>query len=168
MFEESSKANLIARIEAYREINKLESIESLSFVLESYWCGLPENAGNCVPVEVKRGVLGYLKGGVALVKQMMYKSFARQEVADARSVQCSTCEFNVFPDKTGFIAWSDKIAEASVGERRSIKHDELGNCAVCSCPLRAKVFYNGVVDIQPEWAEKFNKVNCWQRDLRKV
>lgn len=165
-FEEPTKEALITRINSYRAQNNLEAIEALPFVLESYWCGLPENAYKCVPVEVTpRGMLGYIKGGVALLKNLWYGKFASKSVADVRSGQCSECQFNVFPDRNGFIKWSDDIAVASVGERRSSNHDKLGICAVCSCPLRAKVFYTGKVENNPEWRSKFESVKCWQLEL---
>lgn len=95
----------------------------------------------------------------------MYKQFASQEVADSRSEYCVKCPFNVFPDKDSFISWSNDIAVATIGERKSKKHDELGQCAVCSCPLKAKVFYVGNVDRNPEWVDKMEAVGCWQLNL---
>lgn len=159
---------MIDRINSYRKQNNLEKIEHLGFVLESYWCTLPENFGKCVNVETPpRGTWGYLKGGIALLKTMLYKSFAHQQVADERSRQCSTCKYNVFPDKGEFVRWSNKIAEASTEGRRSVAHEELGQCAVCSCPLRAKVFYNEPIEIEEEWEAPMKEVDCWQLKVRK-
>lgn len=165
LFKEKNKQDLINRITIYRSQNNLEEIEQLSFVLESYWCSLPENFGRCEAVKsLPRGLLGYIKGGVALLRNLAYKDFAKQEVADERSRICSNCPLNVFPDRNGFIRWSNDIAEASVGDRKASHHDELGQCAACSCPLRAKVFYTGKINLTAEQEEliKTVKPDCWQ------
>lgn len=165
-FEESDKQSLIQRIQAYREQNNLEKIEHLSFVLESYWCSLPENAGKCTAIEsAPRGTWGYLKGGIALLKTLMYNAFAPQRVAENRAKQCAKCPFNVFPDKGPFLKWSDAIAESTVGERKTLMQERLGSCAVCSCVLKAKVFSTGEVEASEEDIEKYKSVNCWQLGL---
>lgn len=167
-FEDQNKQSLIDRVTAYRRQNNLEEIEELGVVMESYWCGLPENKGKCVGAELERGWLGYVRGGLAMVRNLVYKAFAPQGVADARSRQCSGCKFNVFPDRGPFIEWSDKIAEASTLGRRSEFHDELGSCAVCTCPLRAKVFIGDVIPLEPEWIPDMQSVMCWQLAAGKV
>ena len=165
-FDEPSKAALIQRINQYRSANNLEPLDHLSFVLENYWCGLPENRGKCVPVPaLQRGVMGFLKGGIAVLKNLMYKQFAHQNVADERSRQCAKCPFNIFPDRGPFVKWSNEIALHSTDGRRSEKHDELGECAVCSCPLRAKVFIDEAVSLEKEWIPKLESVQCWQLKL---
>lgn len=161
-FQSNTKQSLMERITAYRQTNNLEEIEHLSFVLENYWCGLPENEGKCVKAEVKRGFLGYVKGGIALIKNIAYDKMVSLIEANKRADQCASCKYNVFPDKKGFIAWSDQIAEAAVGLRKTEKHNELGNCEVCSCPLRAKVFYGGDIKIENEWRVRMEEVKCWQ------
>lgn len=165
-FEEKTKLELIRRIAVYRQQNNLEPIEHISYVLESYWCTLPENEGKCVPATLDRGFLGYLKGGIALVKQMLYKKFATQEVADKRSEQCSLCRYNVFPDKGVFLKWSEDVAVASVEGRRSKKHTELGMCDVCTCPLKAKVWWSGSIKIEDGWVAPMKEVDCWQLKLK--
>lgn len=155
-------------ITAYRKQNNLEDLEMLSEVLENYWCGLPENKGRCEPRELKRGVLGYLKGGIAVLKNMVYAKFAPQEIADSRGRQCVECKFNTFKDNGPFVEWSNKIAEASTLGRKSKYHDKLGECAVCICPLRAKVFYGDVISLEQEWIEPMQSVNCWQLKAGRV
>lgn len=162
------RSELVQRIVTYRAQNKLEQIDHLNLVLENYWCMLPENAGACSPLrpikEIKRGFFETLKGGIALLKNVYYgeENIVSQSIADERSKICSTCPYNVFPDKTDFIAWSDELAEASVGPRRSKHHKDIGNCSVCSCPLRAKVWYKGPFSLPPAQKEQMIKVNCWQ------
>ena len=118
----NSKADLCARIRAYRQQNELPELEFLETVVENYLCHRPKHAGLCQPLKrLKRGIIPSIRGGVALLQSMLYKSFVPQEVADERSRICAGCPHNVFPDKGPFIAWCDKLAEASIGEKnRSI------------------------------------------------
>lgn len=163
VFEESNYANLYKRIILYRAQNNLEPIENLNIIVENYICGLPENANKCCDREMQRGLWEYVKGGVALVKSLMYQDFASQAVADKRAKQCVGCKFNIFPDKGNFLTWSDNIAIHTVGERKSKEHEKLGNCSVCTCNLKSKVFYKGKLPkVSHEQMEKFKEVNCWQ------
>lgn len=165
-YEAGSKQELMARIITYRLQNDLAPLEELSTVLEHYWCTLQENIGACVPrPRLRRGFMQYLRGGITLITDLMYKEFASQDEANSRSLQCSLCPHNVFPDKGKFIKWSDTIAENSVGDRRSLHHEKLGNCEVCSCPLRAKVFYKGKVKLTEGEEAKMGAVKCWQLAL---
>jgi len=159
----ATQEELIKLIVSYRAQNGLDEIENLNLVLENYLCNMPLNEGKCSSFfPLKRGFIATVKGGVALLKSMMYKSFVSQEVADGRSNICRTCPYNVFPDKGPFIKWSDTVAEGAVGNRKSKYHDELGNCEVCTCPLRAKVFYDGEIKLPDDQQEVMRKVGCWQ------
>lgn len=162
-YEAQSMQGLLAIIRGYREQNELPPIEYLETVVEHYLCNLPEHIGACGPMPpLKRGLLATLKGGIALISNMLYNKFVEQEVADERSAICAGCPENVFPDKGPFIAWSDDIAEQSVGSRKSKHHDELGNCGVCSCPLRPKVFYTGPYKFTDKQLKQFPDF-CWQK-----
>lgn len=114
---------------------------------------------------LNRGLAAVWKGGILLLKSLMYQTFATQEVAEARAKQCVKCPYNVFPDKTGFIKWSDKLAEKTVGSRKTSNNDNLGNCEVCSCPLRCSVWYMGEKKFTEEELEKLDEVKCWQLNL---
>lgn len=161
----NSKSDLVKLIIAYRQQNNYDPIELIDTVVDNYLCMLPNNAGKCAPFfPIKRGLWATFKGGVAVVKSLLYKSFATQEEADRRAAICKDCIYNVFPDKERFVRWSDSIAEASVGARKSKYHEELGNCDVCTCPLRAKVFFKGDIELTPEQISKMKKVNCWQTE----
>lgn len=167
-FQEASKKELIERITAYRDQNNLEKIENISFVLENFWCSQIENRGKCVPTETPgRTFMGYFKGGVALLKNMAYQSYVHQSVADRRADICVKCPHNKFHDHGPFVAWSNQMAVASVGSRRSSRHDELAECAICQCPLRSKVWYSGSIELEPEWIEPMEKAGCWQLEVRK-
>lgn len=167
-FNAPTRDALVKEIISYRLQNELPPIVHIQAVLENYWCGLPENQGSCESTKLRRGLFGYIQGGVVLLQNVFYgnKYIVEQEVADERSKQCKGCKFNSFPDKGPFIEWSDRLAEASLGSSKKSKyHDDLGNCDVCSCPLRAKVFYGGVVKIEKAQKEKYKEVNCWQLKL---
>lgn len=164
---EATERDLIRRIVSYRAQNNLQPITHLDIVLQHYWCGLKENQGECEPCEpLKRGLLAYLRGGIALIDNVWYGEKARvgQTEADRRGALCVKCPYNVFPDKGPFIRWSDMLAEHSVGEARSLYHDSLGNCEVCSCTLKAKVWYKGDMGLTEEQKLKMKKVNCWQSE----
>lgn len=162
-YHSKNKEELIKHIINYRAQNGYEPIEHLDLVLENYWCQLPENAGNCQKYKLKRGWFATWNGAIQVLKNIYYgeANMVDKQEADRRAEICVKCPHNIFPDKTDFIEWSDEVAEASTGGRKCDKHTELGNCGVCSCPLRAKV-----------WAKHFNVSEadntrlpnfCWQK-----
>jgi len=160
----STREGLKSIIQTYRSQNELEPIENLDLVLENYWCSLPENISVCQEAPLRRGFVSYLKGGVALISDLFFGSqnIVSQEEADRRAEICVRCPHNVFPDKKGFVAWSDSIALHSTDGKKSLYHEQLGNCGVCTCPLRAKVFRKGPFRLSPEEWQEMNKVGCWQ------
>ena len=162
LYHAASKQALILRITQYREQNCLEFLPNLSLVIDNYLCSLPENNGKCMDAELQRSWMSYLKGGVALLINVFYKDQVTDEVAESRAKQCSLCPNNIFPDKGGFIAWSDEIAERSTGGRTTSQNHLLGSCSCCTCPLKAKVFQGGVIDVTPEERLEMEKVDCWQ------
>lgn len=165
-FEARTKAAIIKQIIAYRAQNEFETLDYLGVVIEAYMCSLPQYSYKCEPAApFSRSIFGYMSGGIALLKNMFYgkKNMVDQRIADARARQCRTCPFNVFPDKGEFLQWSDAVAEASTHGRKSKYYKKLGNCEVCSCPLRAKVWYKGGQEKQSkEEIAKFTQVDCWQ------
>lgn len=100
---------------------------------------------------------------MALVQNMIYSSYVSQEEADRRANICVNCPNNVFPDKGTFVDWADRVAEASLVGRKSKHHSELGNCSVCTCLLRSKVFFGGKIDISEKDRENYPSF-CWQLD----
>lgn len=162
LFVFSTKQQLIQHIISYRAQNKLEPIKHLNLVLEDYWCRRRVNAPKCIPVTLQRGWVATLRGGLRVLENIFFgeEKMVTQEIADRRSEICVNCPHNIFIDKGPFIQWSDDIAEASTGGRRSKHHDDLGNCGVCSCPLRAKVFAK---DVEPTDEERPQlPAFCWQ------
>lgn len=140
-FRTTSRADLVKQIITYRINNQLDPIENLDLVINDYLCRLPSNAGNCRALStLSRGFVATVKGGITLLKSMAMKEFVSQEKADERSAVCVECPLNVFPDKRGFIKYTDAVALHSIGKKRSSNHNKLGNCGVCSCVLKAKVW----------------------------
>lgn len=162
----TSVQDVAAKVRQYRMQNELEDIPYLEAVIENYLCRQKENLGGCEPLpELKRGLMETLKGGIALLKSMMYSSFASQEVADERAKICLSCPLNTFYDKTDdFAHWCNDVAEQVVGERRSKHHDELGVCSACTCGLRFKVFYNEPIKLTKKQEKEIlaENPNCWQ------
>lgn len=164
-FQAGTKQSLATQIVSYRAQNGLHPIKHLDMVLEHYWATLPENAhiSEKAPA-LKRGFLAYLKGGIAVIDNIWYgeEHMVGQAIANERARQCSTCRFNVFPDKGPFIKWTDMIAENSIGDKVTPYDSELGNCAVCTCVLRAKVWFKGDMKLSEEERAKMRTVGCWQ------
>jgi hypothetical protein len=165
MYLEPTKAELIRRIVAYRAQNGLEPIEHIGMVLENYWCTLPENvgAGQFGP-NLKRGFMGYVRGGVTLLKYVMIPNPVPQAQAERRAEICEACPGNVFPDKGPFMMWTDNIAIHTVGDLRTRLHDFLGNCEGCTCVLKAKVWFPAPFSLTPEEEARCRSLNlnCWQ------
>jgi hypothetical protein len=167
LYKEPSLKQLYTAIITYRIQNRLDAIEHLKEVVENYLCGLPENCNKCQPNEqLHRSMYTYIKGGVALLKNMFFQKFVTQTEAEKRAEQCVTCEYNVFPDKGPFMAWADEIAISQVGERKCSKDKYLGSCAVCTCVLKSKVHFDGTLEKFPEEElVKLKSVKCWQLKL---
>lgn len=157
---------LITEIVRYRKNNSLEPIDMLAAVVENYLCNLPENRGKCGNNALERNYYAYIKGGVSLLKNMLFPKYADQATAETRAAQCSQCIHNVFPDKGPFMDFTDDVAVRSIGERKTSVHNKLGNCDVCTCVLKAKVYWgNPLPPFPPEQVDKLKSVKCWQLTL---
>lgn len=166
IYKAQTLTELYKNIVMYRLQNKLEPIELLRETVETYLCSLPENANKCQGVEMQRSVMTYVKGGVQLFKNLVFRKYASQAVAEQRAQQCEKCEFNVFPDKKHFMKFADNLAIMQVGERKTSNADKLGNCEVCTCVLKSKVFFAGKLDkFTDEEVVKLKSVKCWQLKL---
>lgn len=162
-FKAITEKDLMKHIREYRVQNSLEPLEFLESTVEHYLCQQRENIGACIRTHrLKRGIFQYIKGGIVCLQNMLYSSFAPQEKADERALTCVNCPHNIFPDKDRFLKWADKIAQASIEDRRSTHHDELGNCDICSCPLRSKVFFNEKLSLPISELAQMPDY-CWQK-----
>lgn len=162
------RRGLIREIVQYRANNNLDALERLDVVIDNYLCGLPVNSGACVAREpLNRSLLATLKGGIVVLENLLYSKMVTQETANRRAKQCSTCKFNVNPDKSRFEAWCDDIAERMTGGKQTPYQYNLFNCEVCSCPVRAKVWYGGTVTLTKEQELQMQTVDCWQLGIQK-
>lgn len=168
-FTGKSIQDLVTQVTGYRSANDLEPLEFLPQTIENYICQLPEHAGSCTALkEPHRSVIMWVQGGVALLKNIAYKSFCSQEEADRRSEVCYKCPKNQIPDTSkAFQTWANDMADRSVGKRRSKYHDHLGVCAICSCPMRSKVWTEGKIKITPVELMQMKAINCWQPEFVK-
>lgn len=164
-YEADNLPDLVKLIVAYRAQNNLAPIEYLNMVIENYLCRLPCNAGACVKrKDLKRGMLQYLKGGIALIQNILYNQCVSQKEADARAEVCIGCKLNQFPDKGAFVRWSDEMTLHTIGDKRAKRHEELGNCMGCTCLLKSKVWYQGEIKLSDEEFKVMSEANsnCWQ------
>lgn len=168
-FEANDLPTLLARIRGYRSQNELDEIPFLETVVEHHLCTLPENVGACRhKPKLKRDLFSYFKGGVALVRTYMYKSFVSQEEADRRSAICKACTHNELYEKDALAAAADALAIMSIGDRKSKYHEEIGNCGICTCVMRAKVWSGEKFGLSKDQAADMNKVGCWQPAVAKI
>lgn len=166
-YEAKNLKELVQRIISYRSQNRLEPLLHLDIVLHAYWCTLPENVGDCCDrPRLDRGLKAYVKGGIALIENLWFGEKARvtSNEAKRRGAICLKCPYNVNPEKGKFDDWADRMAEYSVGDVKSAYHSQLFNCEVCSCNLRAKVWWNGDMGLSDEQKTKMEAVGCWQLD----
>lgn len=161
-FVAADMESLLNHIREYRAQNNLEPIESLESVVQNYLCGLPENAGRCEGLPLKRGWFQYIRGGVALVSMVMFKRVVDQDEAEKRAMQCASCDNNSFPEENSFDQLADSLADAATGGKSVSVAKQLGICSVCTCVLRAAVFEGGKHKVTPEEKVEMAKVNCWK------
>lgn len=168
VFEAPSYKALAEHVTSYRLQNELEAIRYLPQVIEDFWCRLPENMGKCQPMKLPRNLTTIVKGGVTLLWKKITGGFVDETIANYRGRICSKCPFNVFPDKGPFLKWQDDAALVLTGKspaelkKISTYHEQLGNCAVCTCNLKAKIWVTGPFDPSSEEQEKMRTVQCWQ------
>lgn len=168
-----SLSELVKFIVSYRSQNGLKEIAHLDIVISNYLCSLPENVGKCKSIKIKRGILQYLKGGVALLENIFYgeANMVPQEEADRRAAICVDCPCNVFPDRGTFLQWTDDMALHAVGDRKSTYHDKLGSCEGCTCVLKSKIFFKGHFKLSKDEEDKMQECSagkCWQLHIKET
>lgn len=167
-YSAKTRTELVRHVTSYRQQNGLSPLDNLDIVLDNYQCELPINCGKCKEIKLKRGLLAYFKGSVALIKNLLVgeENQVDQVEADRRSSTCAMCPYNVIIPEEGFVTWSDDIAWHSIGDKKTINHDKLGDCAVCQCCLRAKVYLKGPFNLSDKDKRDMLKVGCWQTETK--
>jgi hypothetical protein len=95
--------------------------------------------------------------------------FVPDDVANARALVCAKCPHNVIPAGKGWLQnWSDGQMLKSVEGRKTESHDRLGVCEVCSCELRAAVWWMPDIIAATTRDAKFARrlpAHCWKRKI---
>lgn len=144
----ASLEELSNHVQQYREANGLPRIEKFQAVWEAYVCAnVPQMDGRCCPVgeDISRKFTQYWAGAKAYVKAAIAgaAAFVSQEEADRRAAICAGCSENVRNYGHSHAQfYSDKFIQGQIGNRKSAYHDKLHTCRVCTCILKAKVFYD--------------------------
>lgn len=153
--------DLVKHIVTYRSQNELEPIENLDMVLEDYWCGNPKNFMSCCDRPLERSFVTYIKGGIALVKNLLFKKFVSKLEAESRASLCFLCPKNVILDSGPFQDWANEVMVKSIGTRQIDQKEKLGICACCECVLRAKVWTAEKISLTQD-EKKCMPEFCWQ------
>jgi len=110
-------------------------------------------------------LIGLLRGKVDRGEPV----FVGQDEADRRAAICAKCPHNVIPaSKTWAQQWTDGRMLNAVEGRRTRFHDQLGACDVCSCELRAAVWWLPDILVASMKRARFVKQFpdfCWKKHL---
>jgi hypothetical protein len=86
-----------------------------------------------------------------------------------RALICARCPENVIPGGKGWLQnWTDGQMLKSVEGRKTESHDNLGVCRVCSCELRAAVWWQSDIIAATTRDATFAKKlpsHCWKRRI---
>lgn len=110
-------------------------------------------------------ILGLLQGKASRGEPV----FVGQIEGDRRGSICARCPHNVIPSGKGWLQnWSDGQMLKSVEGRKTSVHDALGVCEVCSCELRAAVWWQPDIVAMTTRNAKFARrlpPHCWKRRI---
>jgi hypothetical protein len=95
--------------------------------------------------------------------------FVDQAEGNRRAAICVNCPHNVIPAGKGWLQnWTDGQMLKSVEGRITESHDRLGVCEVCSCELRAAVWWQPDIIATTTRDAKFARRlprHCWKRQI---
>lgn len=95
--------------------------------------------------------------------------FVDQAEGDRRAAICAKCPHNVIPAGKGWLQnWTDGQMLKSVEGRETTSQDKLGVCDVCSCELRAAVWWQPDIIAATTRDAKFARdfpAHCWKRKV---
>lgn len=95
--------------------------------------------------------------------------FVPDDVANGRALICAKCPHNVIPAGKGWLQnWTDGQMLKSVEGRKTESHDRLGVCDLCSCELRAAVWWQPDIIAATTRGAKFARNlpgHCWKRQI---
>lgn len=95
--------------------------------------------------------------------------FVDQAEGDRRAAICAGCRHNVKPAGKGWLqSWADGKMLDSVEGRTTASHERLGVCDVCSCELRAAVWWVPDIIAAATRGTMFARNlpgHCWKRQI---
>lgn len=95
--------------------------------------------------------------------------FVGQAEADRRAAICAGCPHNVIPAGKGWLQnWTDGQMLKSVEGRTTASQERLGVCEICSCELRAAVWWQADIIATTTRDAKFARRlprHCWKRQI---
>lgn len=95
--------------------------------------------------------------------------FVDQAEGDRRAAICAGCRHNVKPAGKGWLQnWTDGKMLDSIEGRTTASHERLGVCDVCSCELRAAVWWVADIIAAATRGAKFARnlpAHCWKRKI---
>jgi len=110
-------------------------------------------------------VYGLIKGKTSRGESV----FVDQAEGDRRAGICARCPHNVIPAGKGWLQnWTDGQMLKSVEGRKTVNHEKLGVCEVCSCELRAAVWWTPDIIAATTRDAKFARKlpgHCWKREI---
>jgi hypothetical protein len=110
-------------------------------------------------------VYGLIKGKASRGEAV----FVEQIEGNRRALICARCPHNVIPAGKGWLHnWTDGQMLKSVEDRKTESHGQLGVCEVCSCELRAAVWWQPDIIAATTREAKFARnlpSHCWKRRI---
>lgn len=95
--------------------------------------------------------------------------FVDQPEGNRRAAICAKCPHNVIPAGKGWLQnWTDGQMLKSVEGRQTESHERLGVCDLCSCELRAAVWWQPDIIAATTRGAKFARNlpdHCWKRQI---
>lgn len=178
--------NLMEHVRRYREDNMLPAFDpaALRKLIEHSICKRDGMENRCFDASPQKRNIGQtIKGGMAAVKAIAGSfipgenemSMVSVRLAEKRAAVCDKCPMNNKPDGQTLLEQLEDAAMLKlIGSRKTSIHDRLLSCSVCTCNVRAKVWFsrriiNGSLDA--ETRGKLAKVvtdrngasmACWQ------
>lgn len=94
--------------------------------------------------------------------------FVDQAEADRRAAICVICEKNAIPTGKGWAQnWTDRKMLDCIAGKMTASHDDLGICSVCTCELRASVWWPADIlkIVTPKSDIPKHPEICWKRKI---
>lgn len=150
---ERGLSQLMEHVRRYRADNMLAAIDpqELRRLIEGEICKRPGMESRCCDAtQAKRTLQQTISGGLAAAKAVIgtfipgehEMNMVSSKLAERRADVCKKCPMNNPPtDQSALEQLEDKAMLKLVGSRKTSVSDELFSCGVCTCNVRAKVWF---------------------------